>query len=94
MFFYQDDETIIELAKEAKIRSFWTKITPIEQNYIDWYIKWHYQRLNNKNFVPTNDILKHLWRKLKSVDLVTRLIHPKFGSFTEKVEHIEVNTSD
>jgi hypothetical protein len=79
--------------QEAKTRSFWDKITSIEQNNLDLYLKWHHQSLHKKNFVPTNDVLKHLWRRSKSTDIVTSLMHPKFGSFSDKIEHIEVNVA-
>jgi hypothetical protein len=77
--------------QEAKKRSFWDKITSTEQNNLDLYLKWHCQSVNKKNFVPTNDTLKHLWSKSKSTDIVTSLTHPKFGSFSDKIEHTEVN---
>ncbi len=79
--------------QEAKTRSFWDKITSIEQNNLDLYLKWHYQSLHKKIFIPTNDALKHLWSRSKSTDIVTSLTHPKFGSFSDKIEHIEVNVA-
>ena len=79
--------------EEAKTRSFWDKITSIEQNNLDLYLKWHYQCLHKENFVPTNDVLKHLWSRSKSTDIVTNLMHPKFDSFSDKFEHIEVNVA-
>jgi hypothetical protein len=32
-----------------------------------------------------------MWEQLKSTDIVTTLIHPKFGSFSDKHEQIEVS---
>ncbi|CAF4307557.1 unnamed protein product [Rotaria sp. Silwood2] len=88
---YSNNRKIIDLVQEAKTRSFWDKITSIEQNNLDLYLKWHYQSLHKKNFVPTNDVLKHLWSRSKSTDIVTSLTHPKFGSFSDKIEHIETS---
>ncbi|CAF1618510.1 unnamed protein product [Rotaria magnacalcarata] len=88
---YSNNRTIIGLVQEAKTRSFWNKITPTEQNNLDSYLKWHSQSLHMRNFVPTYDVLKYLWRKSKSADIVTSLMHPKFGSFSDKIEHIETS---
>ncbi|CAF4035549.1 unnamed protein product [Rotaria sp. Silwood1] len=49
------------------------------------------KNLHKKNFVPTNDVLKHLWSRSKATDIVTSLTHPKFGSFSDKIEHIETS---
>ncbi|UJR09455.1 hypothetical protein I4U23_013694 [Adineta vaga] len=86
---YSNNWKITDLIQDAKTRSFWDKLTSAEQQNLDLCLKWSHQSLHKKNFVPTNDVLKQLWSKSKSTDLVTSLPHPKFGSFSDKIEHIE-----
>ena len=62
-----------------------------QQKDADLLVKWYSQGSNEKNFVPTRDILKRMWEKLKPTDIVTTLENPKFGSFSDKHERIEVN---
>ncbi|CAF0981507.1 unnamed protein product [Rotaria sp. Silwood1] len=79
----------IDLIKEAKKRTFWNTMTVEQQKDAELLVKWHSQGSNKKNFVPTKDILKRMWEKLKPTDIVTTLKHPKYGSFSDKYEQIE-----
>ena len=93
IFFWKNNRQIIDLIEEAKTRSFWNRLSSIDQNNVNLYLKWHNQNLQNKSFVPTSDVLKQLWSKSKSADIVTSLVHPKFGSFSAKIEQIEVGVA-
>lgn len=66
-------------------------MTAKQQEDANLFIKWYAQGSNKKNFIPTKDILKHMWERLKPTDVVTTLKHPKFGSFSDKYEQIEVS---
>ena len=57
-------------AEHSSLASKFKKISLTEQNNLDLYRKWHRQSLHKKNFVPWNDVLKHLWSRSKLNDIV------------------------
>jgi hypothetical protein len=56
IFFWKNNRKIIDLVQEAKTRSFCNKITSIEQNNLDLYLKWHYQSLHKKNLIKKSEL--------------------------------------
>jgi hypothetical protein len=61
-----------------------------EQEDAELFLKWHDQQLR-RNVLPSKDLLRRMWRKSKLSSIVSMIIHPKFGSISERNEVIEVS---
>jgi hypothetical protein len=80
---------MMELIREARQRSFWTRLTTEERHQINLYEKWQ-PFSKKKNFIPADDVLKVIWQTMEPSRLITHLTDPKVGPFSENPKVIEV----
>lgn len=89
--FKRRDRTILESLKEMEKKGFFERISQQEKEDVDLIIKWHRQRQEKRYFLPVNDLLKRIWMRAKSNEIITLISHPIFGTFTAERDKIEVS---
>lgn len=88
---FQHERTIFESLKEMEKREFLERINKQEKEDIDLVMQWSKQRQEKKYFLPTNDLLKSIWMKAKSDEIISKITHPILGTFTAESQRIEVS---
>ena len=83
--------TTTEILREAKKRLIWDSFAAGGKRDVNILLKWEASGLKEKNVLSTREILQRMWENVKLRDIVTTLTHPKFGSFSDKNEAIEVS---
>ena len=72
-------------------KGFLERISKQEKEDIDFVVQWFKQRQEKKYFLPTNDLLRRIWMKANPDEIITKMTHPKLGTFTAECQKIEVS---